>query len=438
MPAEERSTKERSAKETETGKGRIVPETSLKLKVGSQNRVFEYSDAGTSRYITGQRLADCLSGLNAKSIIRIRFLDENLEMYTEYRGGKMWVPTVAPELATKRGVLRATVIIPSIEAFLARLPPFDLVNELGIRWMAETVHFWGFDLVNNSVQVHVSQDPDVCGVGNFVISGDAPGDLQFDKGRAYLDFRVSDAFGGSRSLRVYHDGSHVPELGIQSGGEFCPVFCASSDGFRLRLAYRDYKFNPHVATIYTADPSVLYELGEMFELSSADQVEVDFRMVEIRDVKIVREFENTILRVGTTYDVGRLGAEIAYATSRQKLGISDTTLVEPSQPGVDLYSAAANAVIQARMLVQAHYGPHKQMSNLVRDQLYDVLKSVYRDLRRISSSTNGYAILSFTNSDWITKTLVLTVQRRNLSHSGAYWACVLKALDSISAQSEMP
>jgi len=304
-------------------------------------------------------------------------------------------------------------MIPDEEDFLVNLPSLEFANKLGIRWMSEMVQLLGFDVHDNSVRIRATQHPEICGVRDFVIEGTLSDTLQFDKGRVHLDFRVRDAFGGSRCLRLYHDGYHNPGMGIETGGEFSPVFFISFDGIKLRLAYRDYQFNPHVATIYTVDPSGLYELGEAVDCPMTNRTTSFLRALTIANVKLLRRLESVILRNGPTYDVGRIGAEIAYTVARERLSLDDTVLVEPSQPGVDLYAAKSKTVIQARMLVQAHYPPLTEVNPLLHNQLCDLLRSVVRDLNRFPSAANGHAILSFTGTDWTTSVIVATVRTEN-------------------------
>jgi hypothetical protein len=243
--------------------------------------------------------------------------------------------------------------------------------------------------IGNAIQLRLEQNPSISGVSNFLIEGSWSRTLRFDKGSAYLDFQIMDIFGGSKTLRIYHDGHHPPRLGIQAGREFCPVFFISSDGIRLRVAYRDCQFNPHVATIYTADPTTLYDLSESVNCAIPKMMRGVSAAFKMNQVNLVRPIENVILKVGSTYDVGRLGAEIAYTVAMQKLGLDDTVIVEPSQPGVDLYAPRNKTVIQARLLVHTSYAKPANIDDLVQIQLFDMLRSLKRDFKRIPSAQLG-------------------------------------------------
>jgi len=384
------------------------------LKVGSQNRAFEYSKARTSRYILGADLEDRIPGFTQRvsTVLMIHLVERNCDVYSYHRGGHTWAPTIPPAIAHNGDVFAAIVLIPREEDFVRNLTPLNLANELGIRWMADTVYLSTSVKNGKTIQLQLEQNPSVSGISNFVVEGHWMRGLRFDKGIAYLDFQIKDSFGGSRTIRIYHDGHNPPKLGIRTGREFCPVFFISSDGIRLRVAYRDCRFNPHVATIYTADPSSLYESGEMTNCGFRGMmrdVSAEFRIAE---VKLVRPIENVILKVGATYDVGRLGAEIALAVARQKIGLDDVVMVEPSQPGIDLSAAKGKIAIQARLLVHTRNVPPVQIDGLVQAQLRDMLRLLRRDSKRIHSAQVGYAILSYTNIDWTMNTIVLAVPFR--------------------------
>ena len=382
----------------------------LELKVGSQNRAFEYSGAKTSRYISGTSLNDRVSGLRGRlpATLMLTFPQKACLMYSCYRGGKSWVPSIPSDLAVMGEVLNTQITVPNQESFLKGIPTSTLANELGMRWMADIVkvHVRGFP---GETRLQLTQSPPVNGVSAFEIVGETLGVVEFDKGSAYLDMQVKGAIGNSRTLRIYHDGRHPPRIGIHVGREFAPVFFVSSDGARLRYAYRDCRFNPHVATIYLMDPTTLYELGECVPWSIPERTEGISSAFRVNQVKFLRPFENLVQRVGTTYDVGRLGAEIALAIAKIKLGLADTAMVEPSQPGVDLFSPAGRTVIQARLLVQAHYLVSEEMDALVKKETADMLKSLRRDLKRIPGALMGHIILSLTSADWSTQTIVLSV-----------------------------
>lgn len=151
--------------------------------------------------------------------------------------------------------------------------------------------------------------------------------------------------------------------------------------------------------------------GEVYDLPPLDLATGFTSAVRINDVKIARDIENVMLKFGTTYDAGRIGAEIAYAVARKYLYVDDAIIVEPSQPGVDLYSRSGRVVIQARVLVERHYPPGSNMDEAVRIQLADMQRSIRRDLRRFPAAEEGYVILSLADAHWRTNTLLLKVRR---------------------------
>lgn len=387
--------------------------TELELKVGSQSRAFEYSEVQTSRFINAGALRKRIRGFGERipTILMLTFPQKGGRMYSCYRGGQKWVPTIPPDLASPGDVLTIQVTVLNQNIFLSGLPGFALANELGMRWMSDVIEIVT-SAIPRGVKLHLTQSPPVNGISEFEIPGETSEQVEFDKGSAYLDIRVKGAIGNFRILRLYHDGRHSPQIGIRVGREFSPVFFVSSDGARLRWAYRDCKFNPHVATVYLVDPATLYELGESVTFPVPEGMEGVTNAFRVEHVRFLRPFESLTQRVGTTYDVGRIGAEIAFAVAKTRLGLTDIMMIEPSQPGVDLLSYSSGAVIQARLLVAGHYLAHPEMDNLVKKQIADMLTSLRRDMKRIRAAQKGYVILSVTGTDWITRTIVLTVSPR--------------------------
>ena|SRR2546427_12298339 len=53
---------------------------------------------------------------------------------------------------------------------------------------------------------------------------------------------------------------------------------------------------------------------------------------------------------GSTYDLGRLGAEIAFTVGKEDLDLNNLILEEPSAGGADLHTADWSALMQARLL----------------------------------------------------------------------------------------
>src|SRR5439155_23445967 len=128
--------------------------------------------------------------------------------------------------------------------------------------------------------------------------------LGFIRGDTYLQFGVKDLFGNSRLMRVYYDGYGSTSLGIQSGAHFLQVLFVSWDGVRLKLAYNVGEPNLTVATIYTGDPSVLYNLGNP-DYNLPVYLEGTPNAFQIDGVTMNRQLEGTMLAVGSKYDLGR-------------------------------------------------------------------------------------------------------------------------------------
>jgi hypothetical protein len=70
----------------------------------------------------------------------------------------------------------------------------------------------------------------------------------------------------------------------------------------------------------------------------------------VNDIKLARDTERYYLIRGRKYDIGRIGAEIAFTIATRVLGLGDVVLSEPFKGGKDLYTKDREAVIQSRLL----------------------------------------------------------------------------------------
>ena len=101
-----------------------------------------------------------------------------------------------------------------------------------------------------------------------------------------------------------------------------------------------------------------------------------------------------ILINGSSYDKGRLGAEIAYVVAEEKLDLTGIIIEEISQGGKNLYTTDGKVVIQARLLTDPNDLSPANIGNTLTAQLTDLVNKVHQDFNNISAQT-GYAILSY-------------------------------------------
>ena len=123
-----------------------------------------------------------------------------------------------------------------------------------------------------------------------------------------------------------------------------------------------------------------------------------------------RELERTMAYHGSSNDVGRIGAEIAYSVAKEKLGLKDVLMNEPARPGTDLFTKDGKVVMQARMLQRTADETSGQMGTDVETQLMALIGQLGIDFKNHTEATAGYAILSYIDSDGVIKTIVLEVQ----------------------------
>jgi hypothetical protein len=129
---------------------------------------------------------------------------------------------------------------------------------------------------------------------------------------------------------------------------------------------------------------------------------------QISDVTVLRDLEKGMLARGGTYDLGRLGAEIAYVFADKILGLKNIVLEEPSKGGRDLYTQDNTVAIQARLLRDL---TQDNRQKLIAQALYDLSDKLQEDYRNQPQMRDGYAILSYLDADGTLKTIVLEVPK---------------------------
>ena len=383
----------------------------LRVKIGTQNRMYLYSDVETMRVLKASLLEKEVPGfhLHQATLLQVKYWERGVTVYHSYEGGDYWVATVPDDLGKKGDVVTISVQILTREDFVKNLPEFTWANEDRVKWLTDLSHLH-FHLDGDNLNVFVTQDPEVEGLSEFVIGGTAQ-PLKFHIGVTYLDFGIADAFGDVRPFRISYNGYGRVSLGIGIGDKFGSAFFLSNDGVRLRVLYNVGQFTTRLATLYLKPPSVLYSLGEngLFEIPA--EVSGVRSAFLINYVNLNRALEQTMLKVGSTYDAGRLGAEIAYTVATEKLGLKDVVMVEPAQYGTDLFTRDWNVVMQARMLRQTQSLDPASVKTLITVQLNDMVWQLGRDFQNHPKAVKGYAILSYWDNDNIVRTIVLEVPR---------------------------
>src|SRR5439155_8947094 len=134
------------------------------------------------------------------------------------------------------------------------------------------------------------------GLPTFSLQGVASDSLGWAPDGTFLQFQVTDMFGGTRTLRIYHDGYSDMWLSMKGKGAmgFERMYLESFDGVKLRLithAGTEYS----AATLYMKDPSVLYGLSDMVDGPLKFKIKGASHVFQLDNVVMQRELENAML-----------------------------------------------------------------------------------------------------------------------------------------------
>lgn len=382
----------------------------IRMKVGSQNRLWLYSDADTMQYEQGTFLKENVPGLveNQVAFLKVTYWERGVTVYHYYEGGENWIATVPGDVANPGDEVTVTIQVLTRADFVKNLPTITLANDAGRSWVADVVTLTNFELDGETLRIYAQQEPAAESLSQFAIVGTAFDTLGFSKGTTYLDFSVRGFFGETKHMRIYHNGYGPQSLGILYSQEFVKVKLVSYDGVRLRIVYTPFGDNVLSATLYLQDPSILYALGE----SSSDIPVTLPRSTGGFFVKEVttRDLENSMLIHGSLYDVGRLGAEISYTIVKEKLRLKDVILAEPSQIGADLYTLDGKVAIQSRLLT-ATQTSSGNLNTTLQGQIADMLGQLREDFRNRPAVSQGFLILSYLDRQNMVRSIVLEVPR---------------------------
>jgi len=385
----------------------------INMKLNTENRLLWYSDRKTARYIKTEFLEKNVSGFKAglPTFLKVVYLELDTTVYHYCDGGKLWKPKVPRGIASPHDVLAVKVSLLTKENYVSNLPP--LVLSVAPR-IGDPGHarLSSFTLNGNRLRIEVSQTPQLEGISDFVIEGRASKSIESNAGLTYLKFELTGFFGQVREMILSHNGHDAPNLGITSGEKFRPVLMLSSDGVRLKVAYRGSAIDEvNFATLYLKDPSVLYNLGDVVPCDFPRSMAPIVSGMKIEHVGFSRLLEERMLHEGSSYDHGRLGAEIAYKVTRDKLGLGDVVLEEPSKGGKDLYTPDGKVVVQARFIKDFDQFEPLSPNDALRNQLEELATKLHQDFDTNPAAAVGYVILSYLDACNLVKTLVMEMSR---------------------------
>lgn len=388
------------------------------LKIWSNGQI--HLDAGPkhSSDITEDFLEKSVSGFvrGKRAVICITFDARAIKLYRECLGKSTWSPSVPPGLnALPKGPCKASFKIATVNDFIGQIGEISMTNSFRFKWMPFWTKITGWHLTRDLLKAQVVQKAENIEASKFEVEAEIAGGLQINRTGAYLEFRVSDIFGGSRSLRLYHRGYGEGWICLKGSVGYERVVSMSFDGVKLRIiaaAGREFS----AATLYKEDPAELYEFGGDLTESDSFLVRGSTKAYLIEAVGVRGRIEREMVRSAmNTYAHGRIGAEIAYAVSTRLLKLSDVVLREPSTGGKDLFTRDGEYVIQARLLTRP--GPLlTDPRRILRLQLGRLVRKLSQDFEFTPSAKTGLAILSYLSpADNVVKSIVLEVpnNRRN-------------------------
>ena len=229
------------------------------MKVGTQNRLYLYTDQSTMIPVEASFLQDQIPGFKEGTAtpIEVIYLQEGVTVYHYYSGGETWTGTVPNGVAKIGDTVKVRFQILTTDEFINSLPQVDFVNQEGVNWVANAVKLTDYKLVGDQLTLDFSQDPsaDDGEDSGFSVTGQVSQSLGFNSGSGmYLDIHLTDVFAADRTLRIYFDGYGPASLGLDVGKKFGPVYLISFDGVRLRFAYQRTGII-QVATLYPTAPS---------------------------------------------------------------------------------------------------------------------------------------------------------------------------------------
>src|SRR5712692_2280161 len=384
----------------------------IKVLVNSNRQLVLYSDqGGRSQFIPASLLEQIPSfNPNTENFLEVHYQELGITIYHYFTGkSDNWVPKLPKGLANTGDVLTISIETLTPERFVSEVPRIYYFNDLNANWVAQDSELSSFSLAGDDLKIQVFQSPDQDGISSFTIDGKA-GPLGSSSGITHLNFQITDVFGQTRAMRINYDGYTTPYLGIFSSPDYSPVLLVSSDGVRLKFISSSGGGGTDVTTIYEKQPSVLYDPDAMEAANLEFTVQGAQSTYEIRNVRLVRQLETSMLDGKNAYDLGRLGAEIAYTVGQKEFGLDNLILSEPSQIGADLHTADWKAVMQARMLDLSNTA-RESRNDYLHSQIVDMIDSLRKNFRNHPTAQTGYVVLSYYDGDSVRVIIVKVAPR---------------------------
>ena len=392
----------------------------IMVQFDDQNRMSLSTTAGTMPWITAKFLQDVVPGLVLKegndiAVTYILGKDDAVTVYHYYQGGNQWIPTAPDDVVKPGDKIAVKFALLTRSEFVQSIPQIDLANKIGFNWIADASQMTSDSIQGDQLTLNFVQQPPQVEGGTFTVTGTASASLGHGSVSGfYLDMKITDIFGTTKTLRIYYQGYGPASLGISNGATILPVDLISFDGVRQVILYE--KVGPmgdyHESVSYpTVDPSGLYTLSDMNQNTLDYKVKGYSQSFFIDQVTTVRSMEYEMATTGSPSDVARIGAEIAYTVAVEKLGLKNVVMIDPSQPGPDLYTSGRTVVIEARMLQRTvgEFGTDQFAD--IQKQLIQMVDTIGKDFEKNPTAQVGYVVFSYVDNDKSIHVIVLEVSR---------------------------
>ncbi len=389
-------------------------EGSLRVTIDSDRTAVLFSQGGR-HHISASFVANILPGFKVGELAALKVTVHKgflkLPSYHVYEGGKNVEFKLPKEEVQPGDEVGLSFELLPVEDFAREIPPVVLTNPAYVPWVADSVVLKDFKVVDGVLEFRVLQKNQWSSVQGFSVKGEVvkyPGVSSY--GGVYAQFSIRDYAGGTRDLKLRYDGFSSEGLQLVKGQGTSPsVSLVSYDGFRLSIVYGT---DNGVSTIYLEPPSeLIYSFGNTHPYTGSYLNLVQGKYTnafQIDSVQMPRDLEKEMLDHGSAYDHGRLGAEIAYVVGEKNLGLKNIILEEPNKGGRDLYTSDNRVAIQARFLVDF---TGRDRETFIQNQLFDLVDKLQDDYQHQPQMQDGYAILSYVDTDGTVKTIVLEVPK---------------------------
>ncbi|MDA4115991.1 MAG: hypothetical protein OK442_05500 [Thaumarchaeota archaeon] len=374
--------------------------------------MFLHTDRGTMDPIASHSLEKSFPKIRNKlpAILGVSYPQVNMLAYHSYLGGVHWIVRVPRIIARPHEEFSSVVCVPSGADFVRNLQTSTPLNVARSPWRADSTRIEYVKTEGDLIRIGLSQRPRLEGISNFEFSGKSPMQLHFVNGVVDLKFDITDVFGSTRTIAIYHNGYSPAVLGIKAGKQLYHLHHVSFDGFRTNFTFRYRRSNMNTVTLYLRSPAELYKIGGLVEKPNL-AMRGSARTFRVESIEISRSYEKRMIAGGRKYQIGRVGAEIALAIAA-KLGLKDVILRDPSLGGKDLYSKDLSSIIQARMLTSTQYASGEDgRTEQILLQLARLIRKLKVDFGYNPLARSGYAVLSYLDNSRKILAIVIEVRR---------------------------